>query len=97
MRPPHRSRASRIVTLLPARASSRAAIRSAAPAPPITTPLGLRGITEQRRGVTGRRPRCESRSEWFGTLLIDPSISPQSRPPYGSLDHRLPEGDAMIG
>src|SRR5439155_22106018 len=33
MRPPHRSRASTIVTLLPARASSRAVIRPAAPAP----------------------------------------------------------------
>src|SRR4051812_18068597 len=36
MRPPQRSRASRIVTVLPARASSRAAIRPAAPAPTMT-------------------------------------------------------------
>src|SRR5262245_5874940 len=33
MRPPQRSRASRIVTLRPARASSRPALRPAAPAP----------------------------------------------------------------
>src|ERR1700716_1342666 len=37
MRPPQRSRASRMVTFLPARASSRAAIRPAAPAPTIKT------------------------------------------------------------
>src|SRR4051794_29180909 len=36
MRPPQRSRTSRIVTALPARASSRAAIRPAAPAPTMT-------------------------------------------------------------
>src|SRR5690242_1486520 len=36
MRPPHLSRASRIVTRLPARASSRAAIRPADPAPTTT-------------------------------------------------------------
>src|SRR5258705_5817076 len=35
MRPPQRSRASTMVTLLPARASSRAVIRPAAPAPTI--------------------------------------------------------------
>src|SRR5438552_2135712 len=35
MRPPHRSRASTIVTRLPARASSRAVMRPAAPAPTI--------------------------------------------------------------
>src|SRR3954452_11900165 len=36
MRPPQRSRASRIVTLLPSRPSARAAIKPAAPAPTIT-------------------------------------------------------------
>src|SRR5579885_3818046 len=40
MRPPQRSRASRIVTCLPARASSRAASRPAAPAPTTTTCCG---------------------------------------------------------
>src|SRR6266850_4294843 len=43
MRPPHRSRASRIVTLLPARASSRAVMRPVAPAPTIRKCVGCRG------------------------------------------------------
>src|SRR4051812_34025808 len=43
MRPPHRSRASRIVTCLPARANSHAAISPAAPAPTTTTCFGSLG------------------------------------------------------
>src|SRR5216684_7678481 len=55
MRPPHRSRASRTVTLLPARASSRAAIRPAAPAPTIRTWVGCRrGIGPSESGVASR-------------------------------------------
>src|SRR5215469_4054691 len=42
MRPPHRSRASRIVTRLPARASSRAVIKPAAPAPTTTNSVRCR-------------------------------------------------------
>src|SRR5262249_40075546 len=50
MRPPQRSRASRMVTFLPARASSRAAIRPAAPAPTIKTWFGDRtAIAHQDR------------------------------------------------
>src|SRR5438132_1712561 len=43
MRPPQRSRASTMVTLLPARASSRAVIRPAAPAPTIRKFAGCSG------------------------------------------------------
>src|SRR5712671_6196792 len=43
MRPPQRSRASTMVTLLPARASSRAVIRPAAPAPTIRKAVKCRG------------------------------------------------------
>src|ERR1700730_6068348 len=43
MRPPQRSRASSIVTSLPARASSRVAIRPAAPAPITTKCVRCRG------------------------------------------------------
>ena len=46
MHPPHRSRASRMVTFLPARASSRAVIRPAAPAPTITKWVGDSGAID---------------------------------------------------
>src|ERR1700687_4348450 len=51
MRPPQRSRASRMVTVLPARASSRAAITPAAPAPTIRT-WGRSRLDDQGLGWT---------------------------------------------
>src|SRR6266478_1013385 len=46
MRPPQRSRASRMVTLLPAPASSRAVIRPAAPAPTTRKSVRCRGAID---------------------------------------------------
>src|ERR1700694_3784889 len=53
MRPPQRSRASTMVTLLPARASSRAVIRPAAPAPTIKKFVGCRGAINDRARTAG--------------------------------------------
>src|SRR6266852_4659374 len=51
MRPPHRSRASTIVTLLPARASSRAVMRPAAPAPTTRKFVRCRGVIDHGAAV----------------------------------------------
>src|SRR5712691_5065658 len=80
MRPPQRSRPSTIVTLLPARASSRAVIRPAAPAPTTrkfarcsgAIMLGDIGLDLALTGVEGPWHRCQglgggircSRANW---------------------------------
>src|SRR6185437_12168745 len=56
MRPPHLPRASRTVTFVPARASSRAAIRPAAPAPMTMTCSGCRRVmVDLLTSYAGRR------------------------------------------
>src|SRR5262245_22686195 len=69
MRPPQRSRASTIVTPLPARASSRAAISPAAPAPTIRKSVNCRGAMMHKD-----RPRQCCRGLLGGKNEARPSV-----------------------
>src|SRR6516162_5803167 len=66
MRPPHRSLASSIVTRLPTRASSQAAIRPAAPAPTTRKCVRCRGAAGISGAPLGSHPDASVNLRAFG-------------------------------